>query len=109
MICQSCGAANPDGHQWCGRCRGSLSADPLDEAGTVVGLRRGQLLRERYELERLLGRGGMGQVCLARDRTLDLLVAIKVVGDLLARDDIQSVDVCLHNRLHAPVTIASSC
>ncbi len=26
---------------------------------------------------------------------------------LLARDDIQSVDVCLHNRLHAPVTIAS--
>ena len=25
--------------------------------------------------------------------------------DLLARDDIQSVDVCLHNRLHAPVTV----
>jgi len=25
----------------------------------------------------------------------------------LARDDIQSVDVCLHNRLHAPVTIAA--
>ena len=25
--------------------------------------------------------------------------------DLLSRDDIQSVDVCLHNRLHAPVTI----
>ncbi|OQA45503.1 MAG: putative oxidoreductase YcjS [Chloroflexi bacterium ADurb.Bin325] len=27
--------------------------------------------------------------------------------DLLARDDIQSVDVALHNRLHAPVTIAA--
>jgi predicted dehydrogenase len=27
--------------------------------------------------------------------------------DLLARDDITSVDVCLHNRLHAPVTIAA--
>jgi predicted dehydrogenase len=27
--------------------------------------------------------------------------------DLLARDDIQAVDVCLHNRLHAPVTIAA--
>ncbi len=27
--------------------------------------------------------------------------------DLLQRDDIQSVDVCLHNRLHAPVTIAA--
>ncbi|MCD6289577.1 MAG: Gfo/Idh/MocA family oxidoreductase [Anaerolineae bacterium] len=27
--------------------------------------------------------------------------------DMLKRDDIQSVDVCLHNRLHAPVTIAA--
>ena len=27
--------------------------------------------------------------------------------ELLARDDIQSVDVCLHNRLHAPMTIAA--
>jgi predicted dehydrogenase len=26
-------------------------------------------------------------------------------NDILARDDIDSVDVCLHNRLHAPVTI----
>ncbi|MEW6752128.1 MAG: Gfo/Idh/MocA family oxidoreductase [Candidatus Latescibacterota bacterium] len=27
--------------------------------------------------------------------------------ELLARDDIQAVDVCLHNNLHAPVTIAA--
>ena len=27
--------------------------------------------------------------------------------ELLARDDIDAVDVCLHNRLHAPVTIAA--
>ncbi len=27
--------------------------------------------------------------------------------DLLSRDDIQAVDVCLHNNLHAPVTIAA--
>lgn len=27
-------------------------------------------------------------------------------GDLLDRDDIEAVDVCLHNNLHAPVTIA---
>ena len=26
--------------------------------------------------------------------------------DLLARDDIQAVDVCMHNNLHAPATIA---
>lgn len=27
--------------------------------------------------------------------------------ELLARDDIDAVDVCLHNNLHAPVTIAA--
>lgn len=27
--------------------------------------------------------------------------------ELLARDDVQAVDVCLHNNLHAPVTIAA--
>jgi predicted dehydrogenase len=27
--------------------------------------------------------------------------------ELLARDDVDAVDVCLHNRLHAPVTIAA--
>lgn len=27
--------------------------------------------------------------------------------ELLARDDIQSVDVCLHNRFHAPISIAA--
>ena len=29
------------------------------------------------------------------------------IGDLLKRDDIQAVDVCLHNNLHAPVAIAA--
>ena len=27
--------------------------------------------------------------------------------DLLARDDIEAVDVCMHNNLHAPATIAA--
>lgn len=33
--------------------------------------------------------------------------AYKNFRDLLARDDIDAVDVCLHNNLHAPVTIAA--
>jgi tetratricopeptide (TPR) repeat protein len=37
-----------------------------------------------YEVERVLGTGGMGAVFLARDRTLDRLVAVKVVTPDLA-------------------------
>jgi hypothetical protein len=43
-------------------------------------------LSEHYELMRLLGRGGMGAVYLARERSLDRLVAIKVLPPECAAD-----------------------
>jgi len=38
----------------------------------------------RYEIQRLIGRGGMGQVYLAHDRQLDRTVAIKAIRPSLA-------------------------
>jgi eukaryotic-like serine/threonine-protein kinase len=46
----------------------------------------GRLLDGRYELERLLGAGGMASVWLAQDRRLARPVAVKVISDTLAAD-----------------------
>ena len=51
-------------------------------AGLLEALRAA--LAPEYEVERALGAGGMGAVFLARDRTLDRLVAVKVVAPELA-------------------------
>lgn len=46
----------------------------------------GAVLKERYRLERLLGRGGMASVWLGHDEVLDRPVAIKVLSDTIASD-----------------------
>lgn len=59
------------------------------------GLARGTLdslhapIGGRYRVERPFGRGGMASVWLARDRRLHRSVAIKVLSDALARDEVQ--------------------
>lgn len=44
-------------------------------------------MKERYTVERKLGRGGMATVYLARDSVLDRPVALKILAEHLADDD----------------------
>lgn len=50
------------------------------------GIGTGALLKERYRLERTLGRGGMAAVWLGHDEVLDRPVAVKVLSDTIASD-----------------------
>src|SRR5690606_4499412 len=53
---------------------------------TKVGVwEEGAVINDRYELERRLGSGSMGEVFLARDRLLKKAVALKVLRGEMAK------------------------
>ena len=68
--CPTCGGCYDSGT---GRCR--------REGAALVPVVAPRLLAGRYQLERRLGRGGMGTVYVALDTSLDRRVAAKLVRD----------------------------
>jgi serine/threonine protein kinase/Skp family chaperone for outer membrane proteins len=60
--------------------------DDLDHGTTLKGFSPGQKVFQRYTLQKMLGRGGMGVVWLARDDTLARDVALKFLPEIVASD-----------------------
>ena len=81
-----------------GRCRDAVAAAiPLRGGEPTVG----QLFAGRYEIQGVLGRGGMGVVYRAHDRDLDDLVAIKTL-----RSEALSADPSLLDRFKQEIRLA---
>jgi eukaryotic-like serine/threonine-protein kinase len=113
LACPSCSQPNPDGAVYCLRCGAglprpgaTLPGKPLGTAlgpvealpppapapapapvhAGVRGLRPGMVVDGKYELESVLGEGGMGIVYLARDINTDTRVVVKAIRAEMAHE-----------------------
>ncbi|HUP49784.1 MAG TPA: serine/threonine-protein kinase, partial [Thermoanaerobaculia bacterium] len=87
MLCSLCGRENRENAKFCDSCGAALDAT-VTRTGVDPELDAvRKAFHERYAVESLLGRGGMGNVYKARERTLDRYVAVKIVPEQRAQDE----------------------
>ena len=80
MHCPRCGADAGDVSRLCPTCNSVL---PRAESDEYIG----KTLAQKYQVEALIGEGGMGKVYRARQVALDKLVVLKVLRQSLLGDD----------------------
>ncbi|HEY3447076.1 MAG TPA: protein kinase [Myxococcales bacterium] len=83
MNCRNCGQTLDEASRFCKFCGGSVPPDP-DEAAAPIKL--GDLLENKWRIEKKIGQGGMGSVYFAQDLSLDRRVAIKILAPDLCND-----------------------
>ena len=90
MYCPACGEQIADGARFCTMCGSRTGTASSDTGGTLSGgqteirrapdrLEPGTLFHDRYEIEELIGQGGMGLVYRAKDRLTGEVVCVKTI------------------------------
>jgi serine/threonine protein kinase len=88
--CIHCHTPLPENSRYCFACGADVSggdAAPSTSSVDVLRERLQRLIEGKYQIERLLGKGGMAAVFLAHDLTLEREVAIKVLPPDVAQDE----------------------
>ena len=74
----------------CDACRqmvsAAIGANAVSRKSTVAGIEPGNVIADRYRIDRFLGEGGVGRVFAAHQRGLERPVAIKILLPEYARD-----------------------
>ncbi|MSR07129.1 MAG: hypothetical protein EXR93_08710 [Gemmatimonadetes bacterium] len=87
MRCPACQQSNPNEAQFCLHCGAAIeTAAPATAGRDPQRAALERALGAQFEIVRLLGRGRMGAVYLARERALERAVAIKVMPSEMATD-----------------------
>src|SRR6266540_6909587 len=91
MECLKCHTPLPDNSKFCYACGADVTGGTgaSTSAGVLEGLmqRLQRLVEGKYQITRMLGKGGMGAVFLAHDLTLKREVAIKVLPPDISMDE----------------------
>ncbi len=88
VVCPVCGAENSEDSNFCLNCGAILKGDTV--ATKVVEKSMfypGAIIDDRYEIIKIIGKGGMGVVFYAKDRKLKKAVAIKTLSFSLIKDE----------------------
>jgi predicted Ser/Thr protein kinase len=89
--CARCHTSLPDASHFCSSCGFDVTGGGADAVTTssqleLLQTRLQKTVAGKYELRRMLGKGGMGAVFLAHDTTLEREVAIKVLPPDISQD-----------------------